>query len=76
MSETRSRPLWKTATLAALYPVAGVLLLAGGWSLFHGDNVTWVVGLLVGVSLLLGAHHLRTGRAPWHSEATLRRSRQ
>jgi hypothetical protein len=51
--------------LVALYTGSGTGLGVGIDALFAADYLIWVIGLIAGVKLLLGAYWVRTGHRPW-----------
>jgi hypothetical protein len=51
--------------LVALYTSSATSLTTGIAALFAAYYLVWVIGLLAGVTMLLGAYWVRTGHRPW-----------
>jgi hypothetical protein len=51
--------------LVALYTSSATSLTTGVAALFAASYLVWVIGLLAGLAMLLGAYWVRTGHRPW-----------
>jgi hypothetical protein len=61
----RQRRHTRTGALVALYTCSGTSLTTGVAALFAASYLVWVIGLVAGVTTLLGAYWVRTGHRPW-----------